>query len=110
MTGPGLFHNNITAGGISRHLIADDHIDHHRWMRICSEGGIAGECRTCGAYLHPHHPTEHDGRFDYEAECPNGHTINAPGGRVLARSSAHSHMPGGWWERRTRALKQEAAA
>ena len=59
MTTPGLFHTN-TQGGIHRRLITNDRIDHNQWMRTCAEGGIVGECRTCGGYLHPQRPTDRE--------------------------------------------------
>lgn len=113
MSNAGLFHGP-SQGGIARHLVHDDEIDHGRWLRACAEGTLVGECRTCGGYLRPLPPAEISrDRFDYEAECiACGKSINAPRGRVLRRSGRHSEMPGGWLEQRNRALKRsgEAAA
>ena len=112
MTAPGL-HHEPGQGGLYRHLIADGRIDHNRWMRACAEHGHVGECRHCSSYLRPERPQQHNGRTDYEAVCINDTcscSVSAPAGRVLARSTRHSEMPGGWWEHRNRALKQEGAA
>ncbi len=96
----------LTQGLWSR-LTNGFYIDHSAWMRACAEGHHVGTCRRCGDYLVPRHPDQVGNRTDYEANCrveACGWTLNAPGGRILTRSSRHNEMPSGWWDRRTRTL------
>lgn len=99
------------SGGLYRFMVSADYIVHGRWLRACAEGNWVGECRTCGGYLRPEEPEEHDRRFDYEASCTTcGHIILAPDGRVLASSSLHSDAPRDWWEKRPERLAAAKAA
>ena len=72
--------------GLWRRYAHDGHIDHAQWLRACNTRPreFVGTCRHCGRYLTPRSPDQigTSGRFDYEAQCPSGHIINAPGGRV----------------------------
>ena len=98
-----------------------DHINHGAWLRARAEGAHVGTCRRCGEYLIALEPYEHtNGRVDYEAHCRREivatmvagkrtvtgceWTFNAPGGRILRRSSRHDEMPDGYWESRLRGL------
>jgi len=83
-----------------------DRINHGAWLRARAEGAHVGTCRICGDYLIPAAPYEHtDGRVDNEAHCRAcTATVNAPGGRILRRSSRLDEMPSGWWENRLKGL------
>ncbi len=77
-------------------------IDHPAWLRACAERSYVGNCR-CGDYLVPEPPEQIGQRLDYRAACRRdecSYELEAPGGRVLRRSSRHSEMPGGWWDHR----------
>lgn len=94
-----------------RFLVYNDEIQHGRWLRVCAEGSMAGQCRACGGDLRPEEPFEHERRFDYEASCiACGHTVLAPGGRVLPGSGRHSQAPREWWEQRPTRLKNTREA
>jgi len=73
---------------------------HGEWMRACAENAFVGVC-DCGGYLSPDRPEELLGRIDYHARCTVcRRDVDAPGGRVLRRSSAHNQMPAGWMDHR----------
>lgn len=97
--------------GLYRFVVYDDYIQHGRWLRARAEGSWVGECRTCGGYLAPEEPWEHNHRTDYEAACIKcGHVVMAPNGRVLRESGRHSQMPGDWWDKRLAALRASKGA
>lgn len=73
-----------------RFVDGDRNIDYHQWLRAIAEHAFVGTCRRCGDQLIPMRPTDHGGRTDYEAHCRRtdcGWICNAPGGRLLRRSS-----------------------
>lgn len=72
--------------GLFRAVHNGTEIIHAVWQRTCAEGGFVGSCRRCGGFLAPQRPQERTpGVFDYEAACTAGHTVCAPGGRILPR-------------------------
>lgn len=94
--------------GLWQRFVDGDQVAHGAWLRACAEHTFVGTCRVCGDYLTPAYPEQLDGRTDYEARCRSercGHTVVAPGGRLLRRSSRHSQMPAGWWDHRFKTAK-----
>lgn len=75
--------------GLWRTYVTDGNIDHHAWMRACSQAGWVGTCRRCGDYLRPERPDDRGaGRTDYLARCRDpacGYELVAPGGRINTR-------------------------
>lgn len=125
-----LYHDPLKAGLWNRY-IDGDRINHAAWLRACASHEFVGTCRQCGSHLAPEQPVENAGRTDYTAHCiigvqripvdgdgekkafrteGCGWEMTAAGGRILRRSTRHSEMPGGWWERRTKALKNNDGA
>lgn len=101
--------------GIYRQFIdAMGYIKEQEWHRAVQMQTAVGRCRRehCNGILHalPIDKT-HDGEW-YEAQCDqitgrNGrHGVAALNGAVLPKSSAHSHMPHGAWDRRLEILKK----
>lgn len=83
---------NVFDHGLWERMLAGSSVDHAKWMRARAEHHPVGTCRVCGGHMWPREPAEvgEYRRTDYEAECKQGHTILAPGGRVYRRSAARS--------------------
>lgn len=101
----GLFPGLITGGNSPTPSLVNLH-----WRRAVEAATSVGTCREdgCGGELIPLRPRERDGPIAwYEAECSTcGHTVAAPAGRVLRRSSRHDEMPSGWWTDRITAIRE----
>lgn len=77
------------------------------WGRAIGTGEHVGTCRTCGGFCIALRSHE-QGKIVWQGgQCLNcKHEFAMPNGEILRRSSRHSEMPQGYWERRTRAQKQ----
>ncbi|GAA1395243.1 hypothetical protein ACFQZ4_24050 [Catellatospora coxensis] len=110
-----------TAQGIYRDLLVTGdgvaHLHFRAWDIAIAEGLPVGTCAKCGAELTGQYGRRHGRITWYEATCSGrrgeggstvpgcGHEYAMPNGQVLRGSSRHDHMPAGWWEKRTEALK-----
>lgn len=81
--------------GLWRKVVDGHQIDHAAWLRAIATGDFVGSCK-CGDFLTPSRPQQVGDRTDYSATCRREECrweINAPGGRILRRSSMASERP-----------------
>ena len=102
--------NDPLNSGLARRFGGNgDSINLGQWNYARAAGDIVGACRnTCTGLLvaEPSRADDGSGVTWYETRCLKcGHTTAAPNGRTLARSSRHSEMPSGWWQKRIKEMK-----